>query len=137
MALRKRRERSRDQEGARRYYAKLAAQTAQADDSRSELGHVREYRKVADADRPAETSVRAAKELSTPGHRPQDRRPIALAGRALQVADHPEAAFCKCMKLRALAFGLLCAAFSTGTTLAQDWAKERLKSRRAITNGSI
>ena len=30
------------------------------------------------------------------------------------------------MKLRALALGLLCAAFSTGNTLAQDWAKERL-----------
>ncbi len=30
------------------------------------------------------------------------------------------------MKLRALALGLLCAAFSTGITLAQDWAKERL-----------
>ena len=49
-------ERSQDREGARRYYATLAAQTAQADDSRSELGHIREYRKVADADRPAETS---------------------------------------------------------------------------------
>jgi carboxymethylenebutenolidase len=30
------------------------------------------------------------------------------------------------MKLRVLALGLLCAAFSTGRTLAQDWAKERL-----------
>src|SRR6476620_2832515 len=49
-------ERSQDREGARRYYATLVAQTAQADDSRSELGHIREYRKVADADRPAETS---------------------------------------------------------------------------------
>jgi tetratricopeptide (TPR) repeat protein len=49
-------ERSQDWEVARRYYATLAAQTAQADDSRRELGHIREYRKVADADRPAETS---------------------------------------------------------------------------------
>jgi tetratricopeptide (TPR) repeat protein len=49
-------ERSQDREGADRYYATLAAQTAQADDSRSELGHIREYRKVADADRPAKTS---------------------------------------------------------------------------------
>src|SRR5260221_5891491 len=31
------------------------------------------------------------------------------------------------MKLRALALGLLCAAFSSGTALAQDWAKERLE----------
>jgi carboxymethylenebutenolidase len=30
------------------------------------------------------------------------------------------------MVLRALALGLLCAAFSTGTTQAQNWAKERL-----------
>ena len=30
------------------------------------------------------------------------------------------------MKLCALALGLLCAAFVTGTALAQDWAKERL-----------
>ena len=30
------------------------------------------------------------------------------------------------MKIRALALGLLLAAFSSGTTLAQDWAKERL-----------
>ncbi len=30
------------------------------------------------------------------------------------------------MKLRALAFGLLCAAFFNGTVFAQDWAKERL-----------
>jgi carboxymethylenebutenolidase len=30
------------------------------------------------------------------------------------------------MKLRALALGLLCAAFGTETMLAQDWAKERL-----------
>ena len=30
------------------------------------------------------------------------------------------------MKLRALALGLLCAAFFTGHALAQDWAKERL-----------
>lgn len=30
------------------------------------------------------------------------------------------------MKLRALAFGLLCAAFFNGTVLAQGWAKERL-----------
>ena len=30
------------------------------------------------------------------------------------------------MKLRALVFGLLVAAFSIGTTFAQDWAKERL-----------
>ena len=34
-------ERSQDREVARRYYATLAAQTAQADDSRSELGHPR------------------------------------------------------------------------------------------------
>ena len=31
------------------------------------------------------------------------------------------------MKLRALVFGLLVAAFSTGTTLAQDWAKAQLE----------
>jgi tetratricopeptide (TPR) repeat protein len=49
-------ERSQDREAARRYYATLAAQTMQADDSRSELGHIREYRKVADAGRPGETS---------------------------------------------------------------------------------
>ncbi len=30
------------------------------------------------------------------------------------------------MKLRALVLGLLCAALTTGTSLAQDWAKERL-----------
>lgn len=30
------------------------------------------------------------------------------------------------MKLRALTLGLLCAAFTTATTLAQDWAKEQL-----------
>jgi tetratricopeptide (TPR) repeat protein len=47
-------ERSHDREGARRYYAKLAAQTAQADDLRSELGHLREFRAVADADQPAD-----------------------------------------------------------------------------------
>ena len=45
-----------EKETARRYYAKLAEQAAKADNSRSELGHIREYRKVADADRPAETS---------------------------------------------------------------------------------
>jgi tetratricopeptide (TPR) repeat protein len=43
-------EQSQDGKGARRYYAVLAAQTAQAGASRSELGHVREYRAVADAD---------------------------------------------------------------------------------------
>jgi hypothetical protein len=31
------------------------------------------------------------------------------------------------MKLRALVFGLLVAAFSTGTTLAQDWARAQLE----------
>src|SRR6266513_814510 len=31
------------------------------------------------------------------------------------------------MKLRALALGLLCAAFSSRAALAQDWAKERLE----------
>ncbi|MFN2624259.1 MAG: hypothetical protein ABR611_15595, partial [Chthoniobacterales bacterium] len=42
-------EKAGDKEGARRYYAKLAAQTAKAGDSRKELAHVREY---AAAERP-------------------------------------------------------------------------------------
>ena len=36
-------EKAGDKDGARRYYAKLAAQTGKAGDSRSELAHVREY----------------------------------------------------------------------------------------------
>jgi tetratricopeptide (TPR) repeat protein len=47
-------ERSQDREGARRYYATLAAQTAKAGDLRSELGHLREYRSIAESDRPVD-----------------------------------------------------------------------------------
>ena len=59
------------------------------------------------------------KQLSTPGHRPQDRKSLTALRRAeaLQlVADHSEAAFCSIMKPSRLVFGLLVAAFSTGTT---------------------
>ena len=47
-------ERSQDREGARRYYATLAAQTAKAGEVRSELVHLRAYRSIAESDQPAD-----------------------------------------------------------------------------------
>ena len=42
-------EQSGEKEKARQYYAKLNEQTAKADGSREELGHLREYRTAANA----------------------------------------------------------------------------------------